>query len=72
MKKVLNKRVTAKMVKVGALTRGDYVLTKNYLVVPAKDHKKASEWLAAHKYSTDGQNLIYKDETQVSIIYINR
>lgn len=72
MKKVLNKRVTAKMVKVGALTRGDYVLTKNYLVVPAKDSWKAHEWLEAHEYPTNGQNLVHNGEFQVSVIYINR
>ncbi len=71
MAKQVTKRTTARMVKEGALTRGEYVLTKNYLAVPAKDSKKATEYLEKHGYSSTGETKIHCGEDQLKIFYIN-
>ena len=69
--KTVTKRTTARMVKEGALTRGEYVLTKNYLAVPAKDAKKAGKYLDAHGYGSTGEVMCHCGESQLEVFYIN-
>lgn len=72
MARQVTKRTTTRMVKDGVLTRGEYVLTKNYLAVPAKDSKKATEYLEKHGYSSTGETKIHCGEDQLKIFYINQ
>ena len=69
--KTVTKRVTAKMVKAGALTRGNYVLTKNYLAVPSEDAEKASKYLEKHGYGSTGEVMCHCGESQLEVFYIN-
>ena len=70
MKKITN-RVISNMVRTGVLTKGNFVLTNNYLVVPAKDARNVYNYLYKKGYATSAENKYFRGEHQISVLTIN-
>lgn len=69
--KKVDQTVINDMVNKGVLVPGEFVVTENYLTVPAKQEKKVYNYLYRNGYGSTAEGHCYKGKTQQWTFYIN-